>query len=204
MDNKIKILIVALVVAFAGVVVWAVGTAPDPPPPIERIEPPKVMEYEGNTITEEKNGVKLWELVSEKSTVNIETQMLEFEKIQGKFYKEDGKILELHANYGNYNQKTKDVHVEGDILLLDGEGGQLTCETIDWLNASEIIVADNNVKISKDDMRAFADRAEVKSGFRHFSLKGNARVLKGVKSDKEIIPDADIWNTEALKIKSGG
>jgi len=34
-------------------------------------------------------------------------------------------------------------------------------------------------------MRAFADRAECMNGFQKFYLKGNAKVLKGVKDDSE-------------------
>ena len=49
-----------------------------------------------------------------------------------------------------------------------------------------MIVAEEDVKILKDDMQAFGDRAESKDGFKHFFLKGHARVLKGVKNDEEL------------------
>ena len=185
MDNKIKILIGVLAVLFVCLVTWVVRTTPTEPPPIENIEPPTVMEYEGNTLTEEKDGVKIWELTSEKIRIDVNTHLAEFDEVHGKFFQADGKVLELTAKKGHYDQDSKNVHVEGDVVVLDGEGGKLTGNNLDWLSAEEKIVATDEVKISKDDMRAFADRAESMNGFQKFYLKGNARVLKGVKEDSE-------------------
>ena len=86
MDNKIKILIVAGLGLFFGVVVWAISTTPTaPPPPSEKIEPPAKMTYETNNIVEEKNGVKLFELNSGKMIVDAITQNAEIEDVQAKF-----------------------------------------------------------------------------------------------------------------------
>lgn len=183
MDKRLKILTAVGVVLFVCLVIWTIRTTPEAPEPTERIEPPKVMEYEGNTIVEEKDGVKIWELTSEKVRVDTTTQIAEFDKVSGKFYQEDGKVLELTANNGTYDQKSKDVHVEGDVVVLDGDGGKLTTKNLDFKSAEEILIANEDVKIFKDDMQAFGDRAESKDGFKHFFLKGHARILKGVKNE---------------------
>lgn len=185
MDNKIKILIGVLAVLFVCLLTWVVRTTPDEPPPVEIIEPPTVMEYEGNTLTEEKDGITIWELTSEKIRVDANTHLAEFDKVHGKFFQADGKVLELTANKGHYDQDSKNVHVEGEVVVLDGDGGKLTGNNLDWISNEEKIVATGDVKISKDDMRAFADQAESMNGFQKFYLKGNARVLKGVKDDEQ-------------------
>ena len=185
MESKLKILTAILSVLFVCLVVWVVRTTPKAPPQTEKIDPPTTMEYEGNTIVEEKDGVKLWELTSEKVRIDTTTQIAEFDKVSGKFYQEDGKTLELTAKEGSYNQLTKDVHIEGEVTVTDGEGGKLTSKKLDWISKDEIIVAEEDVKIFKDDMQAFGDRAESKDGFKHFFLKGHARILKGVKNDQE-------------------
>mgnify|MGYP002622425428 CR=1 FL=1 len=172
------------VILFLCLIIWTIRTTPKAPPQIEKIDPPKIMEYEGNTIVEEKDGVKIWELTTEKIFINSTTQIARFEKVSGKFYQEDGKVLELTANKGTYNQKTKNIHIEGDVELLDGDGGKLTSKKLDWNDAKEILIAREDVKITKDDMQAFGDRAESKDGFKHFFLKGHARVLKGIRNDE--------------------
>ena len=144
-----KILSAVGVVLFVCLIIWTVRTTPKTPEPTEKIDPPKVLEYEGNTIV-------------------------------------DGKVLELTANNGTYNQKSRDIHVEGDVVVLDGDGGKLTTKNLDWNGKEEILIANEDVKIFKDDMQAFGDRAESRDGFKHFFLKGHARVLKGVENTENI------------------
>ena len=186
MDKRLKILSAIGTILFVCLIIWTVRTTPKAPAPTEKIDPPKVMEYEGNTIVEEKDGVKLWELSTEKIRVDSTTQIAEFDKVSGKFYQEDGKVLELTANNGTYNQKTRDIHVEGEVEVLDGDGGKLTSKKLDWDGTKEILIANDDVKITKEDMQAFGDRAESHDGFKHFFLKGHARVLKGVKDNEEL------------------
>ena len=183
MENKVKILIGVLAILFVCLVTWVVRTTPTSPPPSEYIEPPSYMEYENNTLTEEKDGVKIWEITSDKIRIDANTHRAEFSKINGKFFREDGKVLELTAFQGYYDQDTHNVHVEGDVVMTDGEGGKLEAVHLDWLSHEEMLIATEDVKISKDDMRAFADRAESSNGFQKFLLKGNSRILKGVKEE---------------------
>ena len=90
----------------------------------------------------------------------------------------------MTAIQGYYDQDSKDVHVEGDVVMTDGEGGKLETVHLDWLSEPAMLIATEDVKISKDDVRAFADRAESMNGFRKFLLKGNAHILKGVKDEE--------------------
>lgn len=182
MENKTKILIGVLVILFVCLVTWVVRTTPTEPID-DYIEPPTVMEYENNTLIEEKDGVKIWEITTDKIRIDANTHRADFQNVKGKFFKEDGKVLELTAIQGYYDQDTRNIHIEGDVVMTDGEGGKLETVHLDWLSNEELMIATEDVKISKDDMRAFADRAESMNGFQKFLLKGNARILKGVKED---------------------
>lgn len=185
MNIKLKMLIVAGLGLFVGVVFWAISTTPTAPPPSEKIEPPSTMTYENNTITEDKNGVKIFELDSGKMIVDAATQNAELLDVQAKFYQEDGNFVQLTAKRGNYHHQTGNIHVEGDVKVIDSKGAKLFSGKLDWLNKDEILIATEKVKISKDDMRAYSDRAEATNGLRHFKLKGNAHILRGVKESEE-------------------
>ena len=185
MNKSEKILIGLGIFLFACLVIWVIRTTPDDPPPEDIIEPPKTMIYENNVLSEERDGVKIWELQSEKAVIDAATQNAEFENVKCKFFQEDGRILELTADTGNYEQKTKNIHVEGNVVALDGDGAKMTGCKADWIDKEGILKFNDDVKISKDDMRAFADYAESTDGFNRFKLKGHARILKGVK-EKEV------------------
>ena len=179
METKFKIFLSIIGVAFICLVIWVVKTTPDTPPPIEKVEPPKTMEYEGNTISEEINGVKIWELTANKVTIGIESKEIELNGIVGHFYQQDGSTIELHANFGNYNNETKNVHLEGNISVTTSQGAELTSDKLDWVSADEMLIATDKVKISRNDVQASGDRAESSDGFRHFKIIGHAHIIKG-------------------------
>ena len=191
MSTREKLLALMGVIFFVCVVVWAVRTTPPPPPPMEKVTPPTVMEYEGNTITEEQDGRIVWELTSEKMKLDMLTQNVELDGISAKLYQRDKETdeettWELTAAKGVYYQVNKVIHVEGEVTVTNTEGAKLLSEKLDWFADQEILIASGNVKISKDDMRAFGDTAYFQIALNKVGLMGNAKVLKGVKDDDDV------------------
>lgn len=182
MSTRGKILLSIFGLMFAALIFWVVSTTPKEPPKVEKVMPPKVMEYEGNTISEEVNGVKIWDLTADKVLIEVKTQNAELQNIVGHFYQEDGKSIELRAKYGNYDNESKNVHVEGDVVVTTSEGAKLTSDKLDWISQDELLIAKGKVKILKDDIQATGDRAESKDGFRRFLLKGRAHIIKGIQN----------------------
>lgn len=191
MSTREKLLALMGVIFFVCVVVWAVRTTPPPTPPMEKVTPPTVMEYEGNTITEEQDGRIVWELTSEKMKLDMLTQNVELDGISAKLYQRDKETdeettWELTAAKGVYYQVNKVIHVEGEVTVTNTEGAKLLSEKLDWFADQEILIASGNVKISKDDMRAFGDTAYFQIALNKVGLMGNAKVLKGVKDDDDV------------------
>lgn len=180
MNRNEKILLAIIAIAFTCLVVWVVSTTPDTPPALEKVEPPKTMEYEGNTISEEVNGVKIWDLTASKVIVDIEKQQSYLNNIVGHFYQNDGSSIELTAETGLYDQTTQNVHIEGKVVVTTSKGAKLTSDKLDWNNKEGILTATDKVKISKDDIRASGDMALSKDGFTNFIIKGNAHIIKGI------------------------
>ena len=185
MSTRGKILAATVTIFFVCLVVWVVRTTPTTPPPIEKVTPPTVMEYEGNTLTEEKDGMIIWELTCDKMRIDTITQNVELDGIKAKFFQHDEeKSWELVAKTGIYYQAKSLIHVEGDVVVTNSEGAKLQSDQLEWFGDEEKLIATGNVKIAKDDMRACGDTAYTNDNFQHFGLLGNAKVLKGVKDDE--------------------
>ena len=116
MSTQGKILASIGVIFFVCLVVWVVRTTPKEPPPIEKVEPPTVVEYEGNTLTEEKDGKIIWELTCDKMRVDSITQDMELTNVKGKYY-DDETTWELTAVKGVYDQTEQIIYVEDDVVL---------------------------------------------------------------------------------------
>ena len=90
MTRNKKILLGIVLVLLAAMCVWTVQSVPDrikDAPPLEK----RVMTYNGNTIVEEKDGRKLWELTAESMEVDIDTQDAVITNLDAKFDCHDGK-----------------------------------------------------------------------------------------------------------------
>lgn len=178
MNKKWKIFLTVLALGFVSMVIWVVKTTPDSPPPIEKVEIPKTMEYEGNTISEEKNGVKLWDLTADKIVVGIETQVADLKNVTAHYYNPDGRSIEIKSSIGVYNNVNRNVHLEGKVKIATSEGAELTADKLDWLFDEALLTATGKVKIVRDDVIATGDIAESYDGFQKFKMKGKVHIVK--------------------------
>ncbi len=185
MSTRWKILSGITALLFVSLIVWVVRTTPETPPPIDKIETPATMSYGGNTITEEQNGVKIWDLTAESMEVETQTQNVMMKNLTGHFYQKDGNVIELRAKNGMYNQATKDVHVDTDVVVTTKDGAKMTGDSLDWRAAEGMLVARGKAKVTKDDMLAEGDLIEARDGLQKIKIQGNAHIVKGVKKDEQ-------------------
>ena len=150
MSTRDKILAAIGVIFFVCLAVWVVRTTPSAPPPIEKVEPPTVMEYEGNTITEEKDGKIIWELTCDKMRVDSITQDMELLNVKGKYY-DDDKIWKLTAQRGIYDRTQSIIYVEGEVVVENDDGEKLLSDELIWYSEEQMLTATGNVDVTKDD-----------------------------------------------------
>ena len=189
MSKRARILAAVVGILAIGLIVWAVLSVPETPVIKDDSKGAKVMTYENNTISEEKNGRKIWELTSEHMEVNIKTQDTKMEGIEGHFYAEDGSVAHLKADSGVYGGKSKDVKLKGNIRVTNSDGSVLTSDEMEWKNKNEILAAIGNVRAVREDVLITADRVESSDGFNKVKAMGHAHVERNEKKAKEMAED---------------
>ena len=194
MNNRTKALAAVLAALAVGLVVWAVATVPDAPKIVPQPDK-KTMSYDGNTISEEKNGRKIWELTSEHIEVDVDTQDVTMQGITGHFYAEDGKVAELKAESGVYGGKSKDIKLTGGIVVTYSDGAILVSKELEWKSQEEILTALGDVKSVREDLLITADKIESSDSFNKVKAVGHAHLEKNEEKAKAM--------AEELK-KSGG
>ena len=194
MSIRAKALAAVIAVLAAGLVVWAVATVPDAPKIVPQPDK-KTMSYDGNTISEEKNGRKIWELTSEHIEVDVDTQDVTMQGITGHFYAEDGKVAELKAESGVYGGKSKDIKLTGGIVVTYSDGAILVSKELEWKSQEEILTALGDVKSVREDLLITADKIESSDSFNKVKAVGHAHLEKNEEKAKAM--------AEEMK-KSGG
>ena len=179
MKNKANLIVLVFVALIAGLIFWAVRTVPQAPVQQELSAEVKTMKYMDNTIKEEKNGVKLWELSAEEITVDPDTSNVTLQNISGKFYQTNGTVVSLKAPHAFYQVQEKNVKIDGGVATETSDGAKIDSQTLVWDGAAAKMTGEGNVRITKDDTIAVGDKIESMDGFQNFKLMGHAHITKG-------------------------
>lgn len=183
MSTKAKLGIVLVVAAVVAVVVWAVSTVPQAPPPSEA-PASKTMSYDGNTIREEKDGRVIWELTADHIEIDTDTKNVTIEGVHGKFYAADGRIAEVTADHGSYDATSRDVTLEGGIAITNSDGASLQSDQLKWTAAEQCLSALGNALAQKDDITISGDRIDSTDAFNKVKVSGHAHIAKGDTSNE--------------------
>ena len=133
MNGKQKALVALGLLLFVCLVVWAVRTVPETPQVNkDQNDGPKVMSYDNNTISEEKDGVKIWDLTADHIDVDIDTRNAEMTGITGHFYQQDGRSAEVKADHASYDNTSKDIEIDGNVIITTSDGAELTSDQLLW------------------------------------------------------------------------
>lgn len=182
MTRTNKFLIVIAVAALAALCYWTMQSIPKPADDAAPLEQ-RVMTYSGNTITEERDGRKLWELTCESMEVDIDTQDAAITNMDAKFYAEDGRVLHVTAPTANYKAKDKFLTVEGGIKGDSTDGAHVVADKLEWKAKENQLALIGNAQLERDSdaVKAKGDRIESLDGFSKFKIIGHAHLEKGNK-----------------------
>lgn len=202
--SKFKKAIIAVIVAvFTGMTIWAVNSVPDAPDDTAPVQ--HVMTYDGNKITETKDGKVIWEMTADSIEVVAETKLANMNNVKCKYYTEDGKIAYLYGEKAVYNQANDDVDLMNDVKMLSTDGYVLNCNKVTWIAKKQKLNLDGEVKMKNIPQRvqATGDKMEISENFNVFKVKGKAHMGKDL-PDIEVklleISEADKAEYEA-KVK---
>lgn len=149
------------------------------PQPQAAIDQPTTMSYSGNTIIEEKDGKRLWELGAEKIDIDPKTKQAVIKNLKGVFYQDDGGKMELVALEAVYDTKTRDIVMQGHIKAVSDDGTVFIAQTARWAGDSQRIYGSGGVTMTKDDTVIMGDRIESDAGLQKVKVEGNARIRRG-------------------------
>lgn len=179
MDKKAKIWIGLVIFAVAAVLVWAFSAEqPVAEKPQAQPQPP-LLSYTGNTIVEEKDGKKIWELTAATIEMNPKTNDTVLKEVIGRFYQADGGIIELTAPEGIYDTKHQTIKFLQGVTAEATDGSSFEADSASWNTAQELLHAEGSVKVVKEDAVLTGDILDSDAAFENVKVSGNARIVKG-------------------------
>ena len=121
------------------------------------------------------NGVKQWELQGDTAHLQGEVAFLEKVKVESL----EGKGATLTSQVGQYNLRTKQAHLEKDVVVQTEEGTRLMAEALDWDGERRRMTTEQPVTIEKDQVHSQGVGAEAYPDLKQLTLKEKVRVEMG-------------------------
>lgn len=155
---------------------------PEPPEPVatpkEESTVPSAL-LEGNKLIEKKNGRIIWELEAKTAEVDKTTGRIALVEVKAAFYRDDGTRLDVTAQNGDFDSKTHDVGLVGNVVAVSTDGARLMTDAAQWKQKEDLITAKGKVKLTKPGIMATADEAQTDRALENIRLLGNAVIVKG-------------------------
>jgi LPS export ABC transporter protein LptC len=140
-----------LIIGILGVIAFWIGLyafraqKPHLPPPKvsgqEKI--PGQIGLQEINFTQVKEGVKLWELKAEAVTYQQPENMIFFKKILLTYFPKGEKPITLEGNLGNLDTKSKNVFIEGQVIVSTPEGYELKIPSLHYRDDQKEIYSDH-------------------------------------------------------------
>lgn len=153
---------------------------PSEPQPVEpTTQETSKLSYVGNSITEEKDGKRLWELKAETIEIDSDTKNMQMKNVLGTFYQEKGGKIEIKAPEAFLDNKTKDITMPIRIEAVASDGGTFAANEARWSGKEQRFYGSGNVVVTKDDTVITGDKIESDTTMEKVKVYGNAKVIKG-------------------------
>lgn len=137
------------------------------------------LSYTGNSITEEKDGKRLWELAAETIDVDVNTKNMTLKNIKGTFYQDNGGKIEITAPVAFMDSKTKDISMSGKVHAVSSDGGDFTAQETRWSDKEQLFYSSGNIVFKKNDTVLSGDKLQSDKDMIKIKLSGHAKILKG-------------------------
>ncbi|MEE8109484.1 MAG: LPS export ABC transporter periplasmic protein LptC [bacterium] len=122
-------------------------------------------------LTEDKKGVKAWELKAKWAKMYRKGNKTILEDLRVKVFVEGRKPIHITGEAGELDNKNKNIRIRGNVEVVSEEGFTLRTEELSWRNEQREIVTDRPVWISSRNFRLRGQGLRIKVDEEQFWLQ---------------------------------
>lgn len=145
----------------------------------QKTEQATTLSYVGNSIVEEKDGKRQWELGAETIEIDVQSKNMILKNIKGIFYQDNGGKVEITAPTAVMESKTKNILMSGKVQAVASDGAAFTAQEIRWLGQQEMFYGSGDVLVTKEDTVMSGDNIESDKALEKIKITGHAKIVKG-------------------------
>lgn len=141
----------------------------------------------------EGSGLKEWELRAREARHFHKGKMTVLEGIEAAFYVEKGGVIRLKGDRGRILHRTKDIELQGNIVIFTGDGYQLTTDGLQYINRTRQIRSSQRVDIAGDGLEITGTGMSIDLVTGKLSMDGRVETIvsRALEGWKGIVPRWD-------------
>lgn len=177
-NNKITIGVCIIIVLFAGVLYWILSSQDQEDS--EQKKNDNLVEFEGSTLEEKKDGKLIWSLTADKIQVDPDTKIIYVTHPHIIIADVDGEEMKIEAPMGIVDRNKQMLQVKPPIKATTDNGSTLQTEGSVYYNMDTRLIKGGKVYMQKADGTALSgDAFETDASLNKVTLTGHAKVTKG-------------------------
>lgn len=157
--TRLKIVILILICLLAGgtMLTLKLSHLGDGEGPLPIIETEADLTSKNIHLVGDKSGSKEWELEARGAQHFLTENMTVLENIEASFYVREGGLIRMRAEKGRVHHATRDIEVQGNVLILTDQGYQLRTEGLQYVDSARRITSSDRVAIAGDGLKITGD-----------------------------------------------
>ena len=187
--RKIKIAILASIVLIGGIVFIILWLNLQNKNASERREaPPKILTdgadacLEKIRFVEDKQGQKTWDLEAKSIQQYQDQNIILLEDVKVTFYEREGRTFFLTGKQGKVHQDSKNMELEGDVVLTSNDGYRLKTHSVSYRNSEKVVSTSDPVEIEGEQIQLTGKGMLVKIEDKTFRILSQVKTqLRGKK-----------------------
>lgn len=173
---------VALRIAIVPLLLAGCGRQRSVGPSASTVELPD-QEVQDFVLTETDEGAIQWKLYARYAAMYDARNVITARGVRVDFFDEKGqRSSELKAREGEINQLTRDMTATGDVVLQTTEGTRMSTEQMRFLNRTQRIVSDRQVRVERGGDVLTGTGFESDPELKHYEFKTNVNAVVRTRS----------------------
>jgi LPS export ABC transporter protein LptC len=194
MMTRLRIFILSLICLVAGVLLLTFqgsrrGEEEGPPPLETRAD----LTSKNIRLVGEGSGLKQWELRAREARHFQGGKMTVLDGIEAAFFIERGGVIRLKGDWGRILHRTKDIELQGNIVIFTADGYQLTTDGLQYVDRTRQIQSSHRVDIAGNGLEITGKGMSIDLVTGKLSMGGRVEtvVSKALQGWKGIVPRWD-------------
>ncbi|MDA8126403.1 MAG: LPS export ABC transporter periplasmic protein LptC [Deltaproteobacteria bacterium] len=179
--KKMRLILLAAAILLIAAILW-VSLRKEPEKALLKVMADRVdLQVRNVRYTEVGDSGMRWEIVAESATYQKKENLAFFEKFTVRLVLKDGSLFVMTGDKGQLNTESRDLKIEGNVVILSPRGDRFTTDHLQYWNAKQVVETEGAVLVENKTSRLQGVGMVYSLAEKHVAILSQVRATTQVK-----------------------